>query len=264
MQVIRHHCSRAFTLIELLVIVVIVAILVALLIPSLKNARESAKSASCMNNLRQISVSLHLFAQDNQEHFPPVYYWWKELGNGGYAGAGQMHGGLTTSNPAGSWGSAGYHEIRWPIFGCPAEKPAPFLPSSSDNNFTQPNASTTSFDSDLEHCSYALNYYVNGSAGYFDVNKTRTVSAPVSIAGGPSDAIVVTDKYGPISGWQNNSQYSLLINELPINTTVNWSQGFRHPGNRINVLYLDGHVGTRQHKNVTGQDIVIAAWSADP
>lgn len=104
----------------------------------------------------------------------------------------------------------------------------------------------------------------NSYEGYFDVTKTRRFGAAVDVAGGPPAAIIVTDKYGPMAGWQNNSQFSLCINEMPINTTANWSQAFRHPGNRLNALYLDGHVGVLQHKSVTGQDIVIQAWTSGP
>jgi len=54
----------AFTMIELLVVVAIISILASLLVPSLKRARDTAKSAACVNNLRQLSAAVVLYAGD--------------------------------------------------------------------------------------------------------------------------------------------------------------------------------------------------------
>ena len=61
---------RAFTLIELLVVIGIIAVLLAVLLPVLGGAREAARKAKCMSNLRQIDLAFLMYAQENDHHLP--------------------------------------------------------------------------------------------------------------------------------------------------------------------------------------------------
>src|SRR5881398_2657875 len=60
----------AFTLIELLVVIAIIAILAAILFPVFAQAREKARGASCLSNLKQMGLAWMMYAQDYDEMYP--------------------------------------------------------------------------------------------------------------------------------------------------------------------------------------------------
>ena len=64
--------ASSFTLVELLVVIAIIAILAALLFPALSLARSAARSAYCLNNIKQYGMAMCMYRNDNDDYFAPL------------------------------------------------------------------------------------------------------------------------------------------------------------------------------------------------
>jgi prepilin-type N-terminal cleavage/methylation domain-containing protein len=108
---VRRH--KGFTLIELLVVIAIIAILAAILFPVFARARENARRASCVSNLKQMGLAFMQYTQDYDERLPNNF---ADLGTG---------------QPGGAWAPGSPNRWFWPqilhpyhkseqIFRCPS------------------------------------------------------------------------------------------------------------------------------------------------
>ena len=104
-----------FTLIELLVVVAIIAILASLLLPALTRAKKTAHIAGCVSNLKQMGVSILVYASDHQDDMPLIYerYYWAPLQRGLVGGGhGWIMFGILLSRT----------DIPMDAFRCPADR----------------------------------------------------------------------------------------------------------------------------------------------
>lgn len=90
---------KAFTLVELLVVISIIGLLVALLTPAIYLARESARSATCQSNLRQIGLGLQTYSQATQSAYCSGAWDWEK--DGAVTEIGWVADQVNSGNPVG-------------------------------------------------------------------------------------------------------------------------------------------------------------------
>lgn len=68
---VSRHWARGFTFIELLAVITIASIVAAILLPVLARAQQAAMRSHCLNNMRELGIMFHMFANEHQGQFPP-------------------------------------------------------------------------------------------------------------------------------------------------------------------------------------------------
>jgi prepilin-type N-terminal cleavage/methylation domain-containing protein len=178
---LRHNDFKrgAFTLIELLVVVAVIAILAALIFPAMARAKGAANKTTCINNLRQISAALLMYAGDHADAIRSVpadyhiYYSYKD-----------------SIQPYLSRKGSNTND---PLFVCPADDFRCQLPAIQD--FFQPDAMAGN-GFYRQKITYHSSYIFNGAAA--KSKETRAAEKPFSSVQQPSRLALVCEISGAI------------------------------------------------------------------
>jgi prepilin-type N-terminal cleavage/methylation domain-containing protein/prepilin-type processing-associated H-X9-DG protein len=214
-----------FTLIELLVVIAVIAILASLLLPALKSAKEKAKQAQCLSNIKQCGLALSSYMQDYNETMPAHYL---DVAHSLSAGAVNCWANLGAAADE-SWywyGLRSYLSADSLIFdkGCP----------NRWNGYKNPPVYSWS------NAALGMNYYLCG----------RRLAAVAR----PSECMAFMDSWvaAPVhNGYADATCYGMQGSGAP----TRWWAGLGRHNGKCNILFVDGHADMYIGKSTWAIDI---------
>jgi len=239
---------RAFTLIELLVVIAIIAILAAILFPVFSQAKNAAKKATDMSNMRQVGIAFLMYANDNEDRFP-----------------------LTTFPAANmSWAIRCQPYIKsWDLFRSPGDASSFWPPAGT----RWPDESVPLTDPRWRNyrvTSYLLNAYMAGGFQGGAYATTSSIAAPASTiyVGLADDKVSPRDHFHPFhwgtppeitNGFMQNLSWDPAIGETK-------EIKLRAFAEQSNFTFVDGHAKSNRWAGVWWRNVDrgIFAGNFDP
>jgi len=235
----QNKNPQGFTLIELLVVIAIISILAATLFPVFARARENARRASCMSNVKQLSLAVLQYVQDYDESLPLNYLV-----------------DASSSFPGGRWGGTTSNNVYLPQILYPYHKSLQIFhcPSGVDVSSTQPTSGHYGVNEELFHDPSKAPVklaQITAPANTYAIMDSGTWRIYFNDAKNPRGKTSYTPGIGAVMN--KTCAASDLRNDTEINATAcNDFLSGRHFGG-VNVGFADGHVKWLKTEIVHGE-----------